>query len=162
MRDYEVATGNSFKRSMDWGDMSPAEQRVEIAKDVRWLIARKKFSGQYMTYTQRPAVRHHPEEECRGCALGALMYAALHLSGSPWISEVYSDNVGRTCIRTALRDVFPGHQLGRIEAAFEGWGDCEHWRDSWDDPDDLIDAIMQNIIDHKGTFRPDIVYQRKS
>jgi hypothetical protein len=109
---------------------------------------------------------------CEVCAIGAAAICAVGLyDQAPGMEKAFEEddyNFEAGPMRRVLRRWFSNEQLGLIESAFErrsafarregasedaifyatqfGW---EH-----DDDSDLLVAIMQNIVDNKGTFNP--------
>lgn len=140
-------------------------KRVEIAKDVLSQIAAERIvacPGQYIDTDAR----------CQVCALGSMFRvlvddAAFEVTKTKNVSKQLAD------IREVLLDHFSSEQLGLIECAFEGavgyinvddYEDTDDlpaevesalaYADKYEDPQDRLVAIMQNIVDNDGMFVP--------
>jgi len=120
---------------------------------------------------------------CDVCALGAIFYAAVirHDNLKIGILSEFDDiaegdgyfGIFSSTMFIYLKEFFPQKELCFIEAAFEGnlvnWYDdsdegdrdysgiierCREFSKRFEDPEDRMRAIMQNIIDNNGTFTP--------
>lgn len=166
----------------------PAEARVAIAKDVIARIRIGKLNatnhGWYIRATKKirgTAGVNAIEAACEVCAKGAVVLSALRVFDGVIAEELRRElanadedefgSVGDVSL-DVLGGVFDGDQLAMIETAYErgAWGDglflsrsmnqkctefgCEH-----DEPTDRLLAIMQNIVDHKGEFKPEVRYE---
>jgi len=131
--------------------MTKPQQRVAIAKDVIKQIhagiieASKGFYLKKVEHCGRPA----PGEPCRACAVGALFVAKYNLSNGRWIKDTDSFNYSNW-----LYPYFSNKQTSNIEHAFE-----YTWFDEIPNHEDRMIMIMQNIIDHDGTFLPNVKYE---
>jgi hypothetical protein len=146
-----------------FADMTRAERRVAIAKDViEWVTAEKLdvlrgcyFGGQRPDWLPERSSREFPKSvaqrivnDCFVCALGSLFLVKVMNHGHV-TSDVVTFNRGepelsRLSIYEALEDCFSRWQLVDIEDAFED-GDEEDG-----DEEDRLLEIMQSIVDHKG------------
>lgn len=170
------------KAEQRYQQMSREQRRVAIAKDVIAAIRAKKFGrvspGTYiygpgdLPLNKSTAGRLMPE--CEVCARGAMMltkiakYNGYEVSANKMVC--FLGPMAKRATSAALRDAFSPLALNLIETAFERstsfasgcsptaaveayeFG-CDH-----DDPSDRLLAIMQNIVDHHGTFRPEVRY----
>lgn len=134
-------------------NMTKAEQRVAIAKDVQKQIYIGRVKATHGVYVGclRITGDAEPGENCTACALGALFVSKYELSNGEW-----PDDMGQGELRMALHPYFTIFQLCEIEDAFEQ--KYPRWSDL-DDPEDCMIAIFQNIIDHDGTFKPSVEYE---
>lgn len=118
-------------------------------------------------------------ESCSMCARGALMLTKVAKFDQYDFDGVCSlGYIDQDDTLDALKDAFTGHELELIETFFEGSNYITsdnnyydglglvtdlglkvqgNWTSIWDDKDRLL-AIMQNIIDHKGEFKPEVKY----
>ena len=158
-----------------WGKMTNAQKRVEIAKDVIKQIHAKLYrvgeSGfislgpnDFSADVQGDQVVDHLDEvnpgNCGVCALGGLMLSRIRFENNLAIREL---GLSGRDIRFALGDIFTRKMLSSIEAAFEAWFDSfwdaeRDFHDSHGNHEDRLIAIMQNIIDHRGTFKSEVLY----
>ncbi len=108
------------------------------------------------------------KENCHVCALGGAMISAIKFDDGTTVAEL--QDVDSEDVREKLDKYFSRDQMDLIECAFEG---TDHGCDLSDeetsscvdfglligDDADLLMAIMQNIIDHRGLFRPEVEYE---
>lgn len=162
--------------------MTRAERRVAIATDVIKAINAKRFGKiaagvGYVRKLKDPyfdGVPHTIDQEvasdlmprCTVCARGAMMLCRISKYNGIEIVTDYSVDDRDTS--KALKDAFSVDQLSEIEQAFEstpseysGVTHAECFGASFEDDEDRLIAIMQNIIDHNGTFRPKVQYEMK-
>lgn len=124
-------------------------------------------------------------KRCDVCARGALMLARIDRFNSMKIRDLHIGQFGVGSMEVmsgdtvkALAGAFTKSQLGLIEAAFELRSPCvihSNFFDTWidwvggknavefggdhKDPTSRLIAIMQNIIDHDGEFKPEVRYE---
>jgi hypothetical protein len=113
-------------------------------------------------------------KKCTVCALGAATLASLikkdNVVKAAALIEL-ADYNDRDVVDNELEDsVFSKEQMDLIESAYEGscMGDVHCLGEDWDhasafhedhkNPANRLIAIMQNIIDHDGEFRPEVRY----
>lgn len=150
---------------MKWEEMTRAQRRVAVAKDVIKAVKAKKFNvlafnayieGDMPIEAGRErqwAKTSLKQARCTVCARGGMMLCKVAKYNNFEIpSESSGLYAGGAETTLALSDCFTEKQLLDIEHAFEN---C--WCDIEDDADRLT-AIMQNIIDHNGTFKPSVQY----
>lgn len=175
------------RRTMPIPRSKPAA-RVAVAKDVIKRLQYGKLHAQthyYVVNTTGKATKpdvDNIEANCGVCAMGACMlsfarlYNHIDLEDAAEHTKEFEDHYNFTKFRSVLLRVFTGVQLQLIETAFE----CDDFTDSRYDysgiktvpvlnaikfgesfrrADDRMLAIMQNIVDHKGTFRPEVAYE---
>lgn len=162
----------------------PAEAKltaVDLAKDVLRLLDAKSIkaqSGYYCTlpdswtYKSGTSVQEHlrsnPKDPCGVCALGSLFMSFVDRHNQVSMPDNWVGlNYDATMIEK-LSPYFSMKQLVMIETAFEGTlisargvaveGDwiyqCKKFLDAYYDKDRRLRAIMQNIIDNGGEFKP--------
>ncbi len=162
---------------MKFTELSPAEQRVALAKDaIKYIDAKKIEIGTNnwvvplvdgalapfsMADIGQDLCSVFQKQECKACALGALLYAFVcEVPGTKY--EGYFSAPG------LLRNVFSFTQLQLIEFTFEagdGWvqegtldDDDEvaamDFAAKYEDEDERARAIFQNIITNEGIFKP--------
>ena len=163
--------------STAYDKMTRAERRVAIAKDViKHIKARQLRVRSCYGYVVHAAgwdgineavegsekaseVAEKLKGECTVCARGAMMLCKV----SKFNHYEFERGRGISSVSTtdALKDAFSERQLNEIEDAFELNGD--HYVSSWfreiPDASDRLLAIMQNIVDHNGTFKPQVAYE---
>lgn len=115
-------------------------------------------------------VKVSPGEPCQACALGSLFVCAVEREeGADYRGIPIKASTAQPLIHENLAPYFDKLQLGMIEAAFErssryvteydpdnqrlGY-ECVDFGDEYADPDTRMRAIMQNIIDNEGEFKP--------
>lgn len=177
-------TKRQLKQQAQWDAMTEAERRVEIAKDVKESIQAGEYgkiaTNHYVYGCFESSGKMCPtrqdiqaiKQSCSMCARGALLISRVAKfnklsfhdlsarNGKAWTDEEETTE--------GLKGAFTERQLKSIEQAFEGWDSdgtrLEGVRDE-DDPhvvfhnshpnaEDRLLAIVQNIIDHDGDFKP--------
>ena len=147
-----------------WEKMSRAERRVAVAKDVIIRINAGRMQAGHGGYISGPghgggvlskSRANRLAKECVVCARGGLMLAKVaKFNCAVYVGEL---NDSFSTARN-LADCFTEAQLWSIESAYE----CYNWMSPMSDiadPNDRLLAICQNIIDHKGTFKPMVEYE---
>lgn len=144
--------------------MTKARKRVAIAKDtIEALNARKIVAkcGVYLAHDAELNGDKLPNDyACKACALGSMFVGLttrvkdLSVKGHQCRSHITED----------LSKYFSDIQLDMVESAFEqremGWAHsyktrpAKEFGNKYSDSDDRLRAIMQNIIDNNGTFKP--------
>ena len=166
--------------------MSRKEKKIAIAKDVIANIHLKNLNIQsgnaymdsgeiYVEDDLEVLCKYLPSEKvaellrpkCEFCARGAMMICKVAKFNN---YEFHSGYIDQDATTEALKDAFSEDELEDIEAAFELWADCsgrvislpdnviENWESIVGAEDRLL-AIMQNIIDHDGKFKPEVKYE---
>lgn len=169
--------------------MSRKERKIAIAKDVIANIHLGKLNVRMnngyvggidgdIEYDKEILCQYLPSEQvaellkpaCQVCARGAMMMCK--------VAKFNSFDLNKYCLEDeestveALKDAFSEEELGQIEGAFELWGSdsfmpshkrlsnesLDNWASIQDDKDRLL-AIMQNVIDHNGVFKPEVKYE---
>ncbi len=115
---------------------------------------------------------YSPPKACDVCAIGAVFVAAVDRHDALKLSEVYKNSIdgdiGDDLMLPYLNKWFEDSQLRLMEYAFEnefhgtnydGPDDdvckaAEAFYEFYDEPGDRVTAIMNNIIENKGTFIP--------
>lgn len=153
-----------------WEEMCKEEKRVAIARDVIAKLRRefiKPEAGTYFSPVGHSSCRLKEIKQCRTCALGSMLVGFLSKSKSDK-RIVFSTN--RNVIARELRGIFTIGELTLIESAFErrAMGTRDYFEKhtnaaiqfgfSFESPYDRLLAIMQNIIDHRGVFKPEVEY----
>jgi hypothetical protein len=157
------------------------KQRVAVAKDVLRLIDSKLITATNNRYVaidgyswgerglEFQDVAQEKDLRCNVCALGAIMVADVCRRDKAEIADMSC--IDNKDIYTRMRGIFPKKDLQLIEWAFEGrdWGELEYstsvvkYRALEQKVDEfrrkhrkgrhkLLRAIMENIIEHDGTF----------
>ena len=146
-----------------WEKMSRAERRVAVAKDVILRInsGRMKaghdgyISGNHGGKILSKSEADHLAKKCTVCARGGLMLSKI----AKFNCAVYVDQIDDDIATNRnLEDCFSERQLLQIENVYELF----HYASPLIhiiDPSDRLVAICQNIIDHKGTFKPMVEYE---
>lgn len=154
-----------LRTPVDFDALSPAEGRVEIAKDVLAGLETGRLEALQNVYwnnqsgtSDGPLREQLVDRTCQVCAIGAL-----------FIAEVARNNkfdfhfrVDRSEMFDKLSRWFSEDQLTEIECAFE----CRACRfcnlvraiefgKKYADPTARMRAIMENIIANKGDFKPE-------
>jgi hypothetical protein len=167
-----------MKTKSKFEGLTPAQRRVEIAKDVLLKLDSKKIVAKHMTYLRadRPIVSEAAYDDgqsmkmilqdipqCRACAMGSLFVAAVDRFNEFDASRIDSNDIDDPgldlgSLDGALRDHFDADQLQVIERAFEKWTIFDKdrkpfvWRPELKTADARMRAIAQNLIDNGGTF----------
>jgi len=158
-----------YTLSSDHGDYLSIE-KSEINDDVTVMFRKRNLSS--------PASDSDVaflQKNCQMCARGALLLSRVRKFNSCSLadvgfgrsrSEITYISASSDHTTDALKGAFSVTQLEMIEAAFERWGGIHDGRDlarefgeDHDDDDDRMIAILQNILDHKGTFKPAVRYE---
>lgn len=152
--------------------------RVAVAKDViKWInagsLSPKRGDGYVVFGESASATFKGLAKNCTVCAMGAALLSSFRLFDGEGFSHVV--NEGGVCseeIKFQLDGLFDINQLKLMEKAFEAIPLLDYETEShgldWtaeifgshfkNDADCLI-AIMQNVIDNEGTFKPHIQYE---
>jgi len=147
-----------------------AQKRQIIAQDVLDAIRAEKFrpiSGVWVDWNidldQPLAAQVEKNPTCQVCALGAAFLCAVryHPGAYPRDFHVMRSGCGHDAIFKLLGDFFEDDQLQMIEAAYEqGRGFCGGETEAicfglkYEDDQERMIAIMQNILANHGTFVP--------
>lgn len=157
--------------------LKPSKQRVLLAKDVLKRIRSKQLIIEaqkgYLDIEIPESLERQElqpflkemEEPCTVCALGAMFYCKVDRFNQ-YVVPYGTYTLDQSDIHAALKGIFSQQQLLCIEAAFEytaRWGRLKSedaaelgraavMYDRIIEDDDRLIAIIQNIIDHKGTF----------
>jgi len=166
-------TGNELRRELKrigdrnrrFNEMSPERKRVAIARDTIESLRLKKVvakRGVYLDWTSMENGDKLPKNyKCQACALGSMFVG---LTTRVKDVSVKDANGGiRADITDGLSNYFDNEQLDLIEDAFEtGYGcvaddDCstqQKFGAQFKTEDERLVAIMQNIINNNGEFKP--------
>lgn len=151
------------------------KQRVAIAEDVLLRLKASKLKagkGSYLldedwpdldqTSDARPVI-DVIEAACQVCARGAMLLSQVRLFNCLTVGEVRSSSIG-IMNRKHLQPIFGDDQINLIESAFEmddfTWGDNNDadgaigFGERYDEPEERLAAIMNNIVANGGDFRP--------
>lgn len=144
-----------------------AKERVAIAKDaLAWVQAGALVPASnvyvipvstgvrlFLTGDSNKQLRDVVLGPCRVCAKGALF-----LAKAVRFDNVSIEDYNRCNWEEPLLEHFDIEQLSLIERWFEGWSSLgnDAWTFRWHHPDNTerMTLILQNIIDHDGTFDP--------
>jgi len=112
---------------------------------------------------------------CDVCAVGSLLLSRIRMFNTLSFKDLGAQNrtnptatIGTfrgcgisPCIN-GLKGIFTERELKQIEIAFEMLGGARcittQFGKDFDDDDDRLLAIMQNIVDHDGVFKPKVRY----
>lgn len=162
-------------------NMTPAQKRVAIAKDVikqieqnrllirhdsYWRVLKEEEYGRVCDIVNRKLLRAK-KTVCRACAAGAVLLTGIRLFNKLETGGFNGDQYERV----QKNEWFTLEQMAMIEGAFESpgarimsrnaitnnqWEACEAFYNNhqFDNEDDHVTAIMQNIIKNKGEFIP--------
>lgn len=160
-----------------WSEMTDSEKRVTLAKDVISQLKKNKLnacSGTYLMIINLDNVEDNEQLNkvlkkqgtCEVCAKGALFISHIMRNNHFTVGDYYScrknDNEK---IKERLDSLFSLSQLELIEKAFEGESHDNELKDStlidlanefhyyYEDDEERLIAIMNNIIENKGTFK---------
>lgn len=158
------------KRNLKFHSLPKAEQRVAIAKDVLTALDARKIVATNQGYLNGDPTG---DKSCRVCALGGVFVTGMRKGlFQPVEIEHFDDGewsaIDEEGMREQLRPHFSSKQLSLIESAFEvAWftdGDIELSQKELERavafgtryacPNDRMRAIMKNIIQNKGAFKP--------
>lgn len=161
----------------------PAQQRVELAKDVIKQLQTRRFIAKAGIYFESDALDEmgtetNPElqtffnemSQCEVCAKGAMFVCLVDKKNSLKLLDVSSgseyNEFSGTLITKYLRDLFELGQLELIESAFErddmgsGYADEEDiqnaifFGEKFFDDGSRLWGIMENIVQNNGKFVP--------
>lgn len=161
--------------------MSPAEKRVQIARDVIAQLAAKRLIATTGTWLAngdegdlftKEDVHKNPElqkilkrqKECTGCALGGMFMCAVERADELRLGDLDRDSRDYRQMQDGsvfkyMEKFFSREQLDEIEAAFEqgeGFVDDSNVASGWlsevDDANERMRLIMENIVANKGKF----------
>lgn len=129
----------ALKERNEWfNSLTPAEKRVEVAKDVLVSLKSGEFSlglG-YLSMEFNAAIapgsnmqcviEENEMTQCVGCAIAAIFYSRIAL-GNGVRNDLYHDNsnslyFGREEIHEKFKDIFSENELEKIEVAYERCG----------------------------------------
>jgi hypothetical protein len=168
LKNYEEKTMKANER---YKLMTRKQRKVAIAKDVIKQVNAGVFDAKsqhgYVVpmngYLNGPVEQRNAiavAKECHVCARGALMLSRIAKFNDMVINPICG-NIEQEQTAKALEDAFTSRELYEIERAFEGGEDGSDYRRFFLDhknSNNRLIAICQNIIDHKGTFRPEVRY----
>jgi DNA polymerase III delta prime subunit len=171
--------------STAYDKMTRAERRVAIAKDVIKHIKAERLRVQssygYVVHdigwneltevieTEGKAtkVAEKLKNECTVCARGAMMLCKVAKYNHYEFEKGWG--ISSESTTHALKDAFSEEQLNLIENAFELNGyignlsEKAEWLYEWlyefSNAEDRLLAIMQNIVDPNGSFKPNAAYE---
>lgn len=147
--------------------MSPAEKRVTIAKDVLAKLDAKVMAAKHRYYAVTDAVIRVQNfgsrlsgvsgTNCNVCAIGSV---ACSLFNGDVVADA-GEHVYREELITKLTPYFTPETLDAMEAVFEGNGETDSDEFAYSgvvfdvpgDADTRLRAIMQNLIDNQGEFK---------
>lgn len=169
-------TGNELRRELKkigdrnrrFNKMTPERKRITIAKDTIAALKTKKIiaeTGEYLGSSYRLNGDKLPNNyRCSACALGSMFVG---LTTRVKDLSVKKPEAVLSALHIELKPYFSRIQLYAIEAAFEyrrimhtyiigsALATCCHlFGSSYPDDDERLVAIMQNIIDNNGEFKP--------
>ena len=143
-----------------------SEKFINVSRGYGYVSELRNFFPSFRWGSPRPDLKEKllsaPAQKCRVCAIGALFIA--HVLREDRCR--FNTDFGKSEIVLQLANVFSASQLNLIEAAFECWHSPMRANPELvvatnfglrhgTDPKDRLRAIMQNIVDNRGTFRPE-------
>lgn len=151
-----------LNKLIDLDSLPKNQARVEIAKDVLASVKIGKLQPDHI-YCDLYGVKKGdlrtqiPNLRCNVCAVGAMFLADIarrnKYSVTPYSESSVTKgdywNCGRSKVLHRLRDFFSDAQLDLIETHYE-----YEWFQEIPDDELRMNAIMENIIKNKGTFKP--------
>lgn len=174
----------SSKRYLKYPKGTKAKDaRVAVAKDVIGQIELGKLKARrgegYLTsgggyiWSDVPCSLSGIQKICTMCARGALVLSAFNLYDGDFGAIVNDRGITQEETRIQLEGIFSHRELSLIETAFEkifmDGVDTFHssrrclsaikFGNAIPDDADRLLAIMQNIVDNGGTFKPEIEYE---
>lgn len=148
--------------NIDFEKMSPAEKRVQIARDVISQLEAKKFIANFNLWFKAPA----HTDKCTGCALGGMFMCLVGRTKEVIDNSYYSSPSGYDVLYY-LRKYFEESQLHLIEHVYESGKGSRYTQveenlfelavnyfpdvTTWT-PDLRMRVIMLNIIKNNGDF----------
>ncbi len=156
------------QRNAAFAEKTPKEKAVLIAQDVIKMLRIKRIYAQTGDYfssslNKKGVGKNNAREEflglfsnnesCSCCALGAVMLSCTLFANNETYSQFYRE-VGETSgyFENGLHEIFSTEQLQLIERSFEGWWGYYYYSTKYNDSNERLEAIMQNIIDNNGAF----------
>lgn len=146
--------------------LSTNQKKVELAKDVILQINSGFFNVTRGTFfSKQSSIKSEDLGEdlllgtqCTVCAKGALFAADIMKKGN-CSNDKFKVDKGNADVYNRLGGIFTKAELDEIEVAFEMWighgySDAYHFGTLYDSSAERLEAIMQNIIDNEGTFKP--------
>ncbi len=162
------------EKNKEFDAMIPCQKRIAIAQDVIAQVRVKRFAATPGTYVRMGAkyedrITHKDKVEelleiegvqCNVCAKGALFMAHVMKTGNCDMSD--ANHTGTHSIAYRLKGVFDKDQLDMMESAFERspFGSTSNvhaavkFGKGYNNPDDRLIAIMENVIANRGDFKP--------
>lgn len=162
------------KRKPKFDELSKAQQRVVIAKDLLARLRRRTFTPETSTYLRVTDLNENETDArkafrgaaCRGCQIGGLFLCALDRHNKLAQSDMELIRVGRRrewqagdgALRNYLTQWFTHAELDIVESFFEGWededgpGKAGRFAKLVERHGDRMKMIAQNIVDGKGRF----------
>lgn len=147
---------------MKFEQLTKAEQRVVIAKDLLVRLKAKKFIAQQGTYLRATLTLKEQSNDgaevrdvlknnlCRGCQIGGMFLCAVDRHNKLRLTDIGGFLGDDAPMRSYLRRWFSKKQLEEVEDAFEGYGDYFDWEVA--DADERMTQIAKNIIRNGGRF----------
>ena len=162
-----------------WSKMTAAERRVAVAKDVIYLLSRRKMvaePGEYLdtspvkssSMSMRDILLANINKKCKCCGIGACFVSTARLNDKIILDHLNQDRDGRLVtggrddFSRSCRGTFSEKTLSQIEAIFEVWEYDANFPDVHGTtsaplhsikPADRLRLIMRNIINNLGQFK---------
>jgi len=150
--------------------MSRPERRVAIAKDViknldilevesgfGYVVPHSGTDEYIDKKLNDQQIAENCKKTCTVCARGAMMICKISKFNNFSFKDISNLYLTSSNTSDALSDAFSCIDLFNIENAFECNTPSGKWFSIINDKDRLR-AIMQNIIDHNGKFKPTVEY----
>lgn len=176
MKQVQLEIG---RRNRVFGRAERAKKRILICEDVIRQIQANQLSATRGSYCNpkskvnasggadlRTQLLAGNVPVCRVCAIGALMVAGTLYVNTSTVNDLlydFRDGQDSDFVTKQLRKYFSSTQLHLIECSFEMWGadsitmsyrTAYKFGKRFEKNEDRLIAIMNNIIENNGTFKP--------
>jgi len=163
--------------------LTKAEQRVAVAKDVLAQIKQERYVAKTSVYVElsrsnedleeKPVKENiHKIKKCKVCAIGSTILSIAKFKNTIDFDDVTNGGFSQRA-DSLLGTVFGKKQLALMEACFESLGShpyarntynytlpledrtkCINFYQDYRSQTDRLQAIMRNIIKNEGVFKP--------
>jgi len=162
MTKFQSLARRTKASNAKYAQMSRAEKRVTIAKDVIKAIAAEQIIPTHGDYFSLSSYSYYPDDQaslqdllptlpaCNVCAKGAILICGVARQNK--VTYGQADDWGTyhgARLSRVLGGVFSPTQLSLIEEAFEDARDA-----NGEETNATMTKIMKNIVKNGGTFKP--------
>lgn len=169
MKKLAVLVAKDVQRSMAKDDLNVRARTgyVMPSYDTTETSIREKMHSDNTLAGNSKRQAKYLKKTCTVCGIGACVLSLISINNNYKFSKRRSTENGimsRFSIVKKLKDCFTEVQINQIESAFEsnpwdGWNQkclaAAGFGQQYYDPDQRLNAIMQHIIDNKGTINFD-------